>query len=238
VTKRLLLAAVLVAAMASTALAAAGDPAVQRNGYWWNPTTGAKTDGDGNAYVNPVQNWTYFSKMFADTLSPVTKRSDSTGVYPVGPYGSGVLYLYPWVIERTPTLKADSFVVAVQVRGHFQQSADSSSTFPLMPFSGGAFGSGPNMRDVGGHFGQLATAASGSTLGLPAWNEYVIVFKSDPALRDSIASQVPVGKGVPIPLYNLWTPYLSVRFRSLTRTDRTTPQVLRLDATYVGTPLK
>lgn len=47
-TKRLLLAAVLVAAMASTALAAAGDPAVQRNGYWWNIASGVnRTNSTG-----------------------------------------------------------------------------------------------------------------------------------------------------------------------------------------------
>lgn len=233
-TKRLLLAAVLVAAMASTALAAAGDPAVQRNGYWWNPTTGAKTDGDGNAYVNPVQNWTYFSKIYSDTLSRNGKTVDSTGVYAVGPYGSGLLFVYPITTGAT----GDSLMLAVQVRGHFQSSSDSSSTFPLFPFANNPFGTGPGQRDKTGHLGAFGTVPGASAEGTPGFNEYVIVLKPDVDFQNSAAGAPYPGKGFPIPLYNLWTPYFSVRFRNISRTGVTTGVRSRLDITYIGTPLK
>lgn len=233
-TKRLLLAAVLVAAMASTALAAAGDPAVQRNGYWWNPTTGAKTDGDGNAYVNPVQNWTYFSKVYSDTLSRNGKTSDSTGVYPVGPYGSGMLFVYP----ITACAAGDSLILAVQVRGHFQQSSDSSSTFPLLPWNSNPFGTGPGVKDRIGHVGLAGTVPGASAEGSAGWNEYYLVVKPDVDMQNGVAGLIHPGKGIPIPLYNLWTPYFSVRFRNLSRTGVTTQCRTRLDVTYVGTPIK
>ena len=233
--KRILSIALLLSALAGAAWAqTAGTNTQARNGYYFNATTGAKTDGDGNAYVNPVQNWTYFSKIYSDTLSRNGKTSDSTGVYPVGPYGSGMLFVYP----ITACATGDSLILAVQVRGHYQQSADSSSTFPLMPWTANPFGTGPGYKDRIGHVGLVGTVPGASAEGSVGWNEYYLVVKPDVDMQNGAAGLIHPGKGIPIPLYNLWTPYFSVRFRNLSRTGVTTQCRTRLDITYVGTPLK
>ena len=39
--------------------------------------------------------WTYFSKLYSDTLSTAGKNADSSGVYPVGAFRSRALLIFP-----------------------------------------------------------------------------------------------------------------------------------------------
>lgn len=189
--------------------------------------------GDLKTYDQGPSSWTYFSRIYSDTLSRNGRTADSTGVYATGPYGTGVLYVYP----ITACASGDSLILAIQVRGHFQAASDSSSTFPLVPWANNPFGTGPGQRDKTGHLGSIGTAPGAAAEGTPGWSEYVVVIKPDVDFSN-VAGLTTPGKGFPIPLYNLWTPYFSVRFRNLSRTGVTTQCRSRLDMTYVGTPLK
>ena len=231
--KRILSIALLAALWAGSALAqTAGTNTVSRNGYYFNSTTGQKTDADGNAYVNPVQNWTYYSRMFSDTLSTAGKNADSSGVYPVPNVKRRALLVYPLGVNAV-TMTA--MHVALEIRAHWQQSSDTSSTFAYARYSG-ANARWPTgvtaASDSIGHIGTtLPIVSTSSAAGAPSPSEVVLTVRTD-------VNQM-LTKGFMIPIPDDFGPYLSIRLRVL---DQLTPtggagmKRGRFDITLVGSP--
>lgn len=230
--KRILSIALLAALWAGSALAqTAGTNTVSRNGYYFNSTTGQKTDADGNAYVNPVQNWTYYSRMFSDTLSTAGKNADSSGVYPVPNVKRRALLIYPFGVTA---VAGTAMHVALEIRAHWQQSSDTSSTFTFARYAG-ANARWPTgvtaAADSIGHVGSIPLPATSGAAGTVTPSEVVLTVRPD-------VNQM-LTKGLMVPIPDDFGPYLSIRLRVL---DQLTPtggagmKRGRFDITLVGSP--
>ena len=178
--------------------------------------------------------WSYYSKVYNDSLSNATsgKQSDSTGVFPTWQFKRKALFVYPVVHGAAGAVVR----IAVQIRVHYNQTADSSNTFPLTLFTG-ANGVWPTISAAGtpnDSIGHLTNAnRNGASGGLIGNGEFTLILHADVDMN-SVAGRYP--KGIYIPLPDVFAPYMSVRFWLLNPVSLVTATYVRprLDVTFVG----
>jgi len=185
--------------------------------------------------------------------------ADSSGIMDTHRMRLGMLLIKPFV-GTTNTSSTDTTLlirIAVQVRTHLNNAADSSSTFAIYPY-----GMAPLMNALAGAVVPDSSVQGQIAQGLPlpnllatpsattAWSgEFIVVID---AKRWAHANAVGVNghtfyypNGIAIPLSSLfgrdiYSPYTSVRVRYMTAMMGTTPKLavqLGLTVTLVGTPL-
>lgn len=222
--KKILLALGLLAAVAgavsisgNAGAQTAGTNTVERNGYYFNATTGAKTNESGSQHVtetNPDRDANLtFSSIISNTAL-ASGAGDSSAVLDTHDMRLGML-----LFKITPSTGTGTLTrLAVQVRVHLNGGSDSTATFPIY-FN--AFKDAPAVVSAA-----VDTANSGHQLvgsATAPWSgEFVVTASSG---RNSPGSAVAATvwsypNGIAIPLNNIfgrevYAPYISVRVRNI-----------------------